>query len=177
MNKNPDFNNTICFGIIGVILLFGLIIFGKSDSIENDTVSPGSVPLLSTPECVDPSVADNTIDNQKVDHVTTSTLNVRGEVEVRRQAFCMEGLIASVTLQSLVFLRNFVAKQWKRFSTPASSVLLGDINRDGVVNTQDVDPLIDLIISGGFQVEADINRDGVVNVQDVEPFADLLVDN
>ncbi len=52
--------------------------------------------------------------------------------------------------------------------------LLGDLNRDGVVNLLDVDPFIDLISEGNFQVEGDVNQDGVVNLLDVEPFIDLL---
>ena len=51
---------------------------------------------------------------------------------------------------------------------------LGDINGDGSVNLLDVQPFIDLILSGEFQVEADINQDGDVNLLDVGPFVDLL---
>ena len=53
-------------------------------------------------------------------------------------------------------------------------VLLGDVNRDGVVNLLDVGPFVDLLTSGMFQIEADINGDGIVNLLDVGPFVDLL---
>lgn len=53
--------------------------------------------------------------------------------------------------------------------------LLGDVNQDGQVNLLDVHPFVDLLNSGGYQVEADINQDGVLNLLDVAPFVDLLV--
>jgi hypothetical protein len=54
------------------------------------------------------------------------------------------------------------------------SILLGDVNLDSVVNLLDVDPFIDRISTGTYQVEADINEDGVVNLLDVDPFILLL---
>ena len=53
-------------------------------------------------------------------------------------------------------------------------ILLGDINRDGSVNLLDVNPMIELISSGSFQVEGDINFDGQVNLLDVTGFVGLL---
>ena len=53
-------------------------------------------------------------------------------------------------------------------------VLLGDINRDGLVNLLDVAPFVDLLGNGSFQLEADINMDGDVNLLDVAPFVNLL---
>ncbi|MEM9411194.1 MAG: endonuclease [Planctomycetota bacterium] len=55
-----------------------------------------------------------------------------------------------------------------------SSFLLGDINRDGMINLLDVNPFV-LAISGEIYIdEADINQDGVVNLVDVQPFVELL---
>lgn len=51
---------------------------------------------------------------------------------------------------------------------------LGDVNRDGSVNLLDIGPFIDLLNSGGFQLEADMNGDGVVNLLDVQGFIDAL---
>ena len=53
-------------------------------------------------------------------------------------------------------------------------MLRGDVNRDGVVNLLDVQPFVELLTSGEFQLEADINLDGVVDLLDVAPFIDLL---
>ena len=54
------------------------------------------------------------------------------------------------------------------------SVLFGDVNLDCTVNLLDVEPFIDLLTSGTFQIEADINEDDVVNLLDVEGFIALL---
>ena len=54
--------------------------------------------------------------------------------------------------------------------------LIGDVNRDDVVNLLDVGPFVELLNSGSFQLEADINQDGVVNLLDVGPFVDILTD-
>ncbi len=53
-------------------------------------------------------------------------------------------------------------------------VVVGDVNRDGVVNLLDVAPFVDLLSNGEFQAEADINMDGVVNLLDVDGFVQLL---
>ena len=52
--------------------------------------------------------------------------------------------------------------------------LLGDVNQDGSVDLLDVQPFVDLLTDGGFQVEADINGDGLVDLLDVAPFVELL---
>ena len=52
--------------------------------------------------------------------------------------------------------------------------VLGDVNRDGVVDLLDVDAFTDLVISGEFQFEADVNGDGSVDLLDIAPFVDLL---
>ena len=55
--------------------------------------------------------------------------------------------------------------------------ILGDINRDGVVDLLDVPVFLDLLTSGKFQPEADINQDGTVNLLDVAGFVELLSGN
>ncbi len=54
------------------------------------------------------------------------------------------------------------------------SVILGDINGDGVVDLLDISPFVDLIVNSEFQVEGDINGDGVVDLLDVEGFVAIL---
>lgn len=53
-------------------------------------------------------------------------------------------------------------------------VLLGDVNRDGVVDFLDISPFISVLSSGGFQLEADVNQDGLVNFLDISPFIAIL---
>ena len=63
------------------------------------------------------------------------------------------------------------------FSLDSLSVddfLLGDVNRDGVVNFLDISRLINLLSTGDYQDEADMNGDGAVNFLDVSPFIATL---
>lgn len=52
--------------------------------------------------------------------------------------------------------------------------ILGDVNHDGIVDLLDIAPFVELLTTGGTQIEADINQDGTVNLLDVQPFVDLL---
>ena len=54
--------------------------------------------------------------------------------------------------------------------------LPGDVNEDGVVDLQDVQPFVHLLTSGDFNINADVNNDGVLNLADVAPFVALLTD-
>ena len=53
-------------------------------------------------------------------------------------------------------------------------LLLGDVNRDGVVNFTDISPFIGLLSTGDLQSEADIDSNGVVDFADIGPFIGLL---
>ncbi|MEM9410688.1 MAG: dockerin type I domain-containing protein, partial [Planctomycetota bacterium] len=55
-----------------------------------------------------------------------------------------------------------------------STVLLGDVNCDGVVDLLDIQPFVDLLSVGGYSNKADFNEDGEVTLLDVEPFIDAL---
>ena len=58
-------------------------------------------------------------------------------------------------------------------ATPAADVddvLLGDVNRDGLVNFLDISPFIGVLSAQGDQAEADLNEDGSVSFLDISPF-------
>ena len=55
-------------------------------------------------------------------------------------------------------------------------VVIGDINRDGIINLLDVLPFVEAISAGSFDDAADLNRDNIVNLLDIAPFVDLLAD-
>ena len=59
-------------------------------------------------------------------------------------------------------------------SDNSSSVLLGDVNRDGVVDFLDISPFITVLSLETFQAEADVNGDGTVDFLDISPFILLL---
>ncbi len=46
-------------------------------------------------------------------------------------------------------------------------MLLGDLSGDGIVNVLDVVAMVNLVLSGGYNVVADLNSDGTLNVLDV----------
>ena len=52
--------------------------------------------------------------------------------------------------------------------------LLGDVNLDCQLDLLDVNSFVELIVKGGFSLEADINNDGMVNLGDVAGFVALL---
>ena len=80
-------------------------------------------------------------------------------------------LIFNNGLDEEVFEEQAVAA----FSTP--SCLLGDVNRDGMVNFLDISPFITTLSSvGEARKEADINEDGIVNFLDISPFIMLLTE-
>ena len=49
------------------------------------------------------------------------------------------------------------------------------MNRDGVVNSQDVDPFVDVLLRGPYRTEADMNEDEVVNGLDVDLFLGVML--
>jgi len=53
--------------------------------------------------------------------------------------------------------------------------LLADINGDGQVDGLDIDPFVEVLLSGPYQPEADMNEDQVVNGLDVDPFVAAVV--
>ena len=56
-----------------------------------------------------------------------------------------------------------------------SDFLLGDVNRDGIVNFLDIAPFIGVLSTlGDDQAEADTNEDGIVNFLDIAPFIQIL---
>lgn len=54
------------------------------------------------------------------------------------------------------------------------TVLLGDVDLNGVVNFLDISPFIALLSSGMFQAEADTNSSGGVDFLDISPFIAIL---
>ena len=55
------------------------------------------------------------------------------------------------------------------------TVLVGDVNRDTVIDFNDIAPFITLLTMMTFQAEADINGDLAVDFSDIAPFIGLLL--
>ena len=57
---------------------------------------------------------------------------------------------------------------------PTASVLLGDVDLNGVVNFADIGPFIAILSGGGSQAEADVDESGTVDFGDIGPFIAIL---
>ena len=57
----------------------------------------------------------------------------------------------------------------------SETAVIGDANLDGVVDLLDIQPFVDVLISGGFLLQADTNQDGVVDLLDIAGLVDLLI--
>lgn len=55
-----------------------------------------------------------------------------------------------------------------------TTTLLGDVNRDGVVDFLDILPFIGVLSNGLFQAEADTDESGVVDFLDIVPFIAII---
>jgi hypothetical protein len=71
--------------------------------------------------------------------------------------------------------RDFVLDATGGAAVFVTTAVLGDINDDGEVNGLDVDPFVEVLLSGPYQPEADMNEDQVVNGLDVDPFVAAVV--
>ena len=60
------------------------------------------------------------------------------------------------------------------FDLISPDFLLGDVNRNGLVNFGDIGPFIGLLTFSDFRLEADVNEDGLVNFFDIGPFILIL---
>ena len=67
------------------------------------------------------------------------------------------------------FPRVFVSR-----ITLLANPLLGDANRNGVVDFADISPFVAILASGGFLAEADCNQDGFVTFADIRAFIAIL---
>ena len=56
-----------------------------------------------------------------------------------------------------------------------AGAMTGDVNGDGEVSVSDVNAVIDLILSGSYDVAGDVNGDGEVGVSDVNALIDIIL--
>lgn len=56
-----------------------------------------------------------------------------------------------------------------------TTLLLADVNLDGMVNALDISPFVQRLIHWSYQDEADCNQDGAVNALDISPFVAYLI--
>ena len=59
----------------------------------------------------------------------------------------------------------------------AAQSINGDVNGDGVVNISDLNRVISIILTGGYDSSADVNNDGQVNITDVNVIIDQILNS
>ena len=52
---------------------------------------------------------------------------------------------------------------------------MGDLNDDGVINILDVIEVVNIVLSGNYNVIADINSDGIINILDIITISNLIL--
>ena len=60
-------------------------------------------------------------------------------------------------------------------SVSAFATVRGDVNNDGEVSISDVNMVIDIILSGGYNLSGDVNGDGEVNINDINSVIDIIL--
>ena len=85
------------------------------------------------------------------------------------------GLIDDVQIYSRVLSAADVEFLFNNPGRTIGSVLLGDLNLDGVITGADIQPFIWVLLTGNFQPEADMNQDGVITGADIQPFIVVLL--
>ena len=81
-------------------------------------------------------------------------------------------------IDAIIFHENggLTSTQLDAILASANSVLLGDVDLNGVVDFFDIQPFIDVLLTeNAFQAEADCNEDGVVDFFDIQSFITLLL--
>ena len=52
--------------------------------------------------------------------------------------------------------------------------MLGDVDNSGDVNAFDIEPFVEKLTTGAYQIEADTNSDNKVDLLDVQPFVEMI---
>ena len=118
------------------------------------------------------------VDGQEIDTL------VEGEAfTVTDRNVTLTGLLADGQPFSFALNTSFSASGFASSSATltvtldTTGILLGDVDRDGVVDFLDIPPFIDLITEGELQAEGDIDQSGAVDFLDIFPFVMILTNS
>ena len=114
------------------------------------------------------------IDGVPLDSLVAGEAFTINDRDVTLSGLLADGTPFSFELNSTVsFGEDFFAPD-ATLTVTLSGGLLGDVNKDGVVDFLDISPFISVLSTGGFQNEADIDSSGTVDLLDISPFIVLL---
>lgn len=154
---------------------------GTSDLVLNGSIIESGV----TPQFI--ALADSGGDVH--DHIrwdllddATAPLGAYGILVQLQSDFTFDGIIELSTEPFwIVFNHGMSNADFQSLALPSfgvgqavPTVLLGDVNRDGVVDFLDIAPFIAVLSGPGFQAEADCDENGVVNFLDIFAFIEIL---
>ena len=89
--------------------------------------------------------------------------------------FAVDGVLSATGGPSTsVRLERFMVEVFAEAEPEPEPTLLGDVNRDGVVDFLDISPFIAVLSAGEFQAEADIDQNELVDFLDISPFIGIL---
>ena len=119
-----------------------------------------------------------------IDGVELDTLQLDQAFTITDRDVTLSGLLADG--EPFSFDLNSVLSSGSDFFDPtvavtvtlvAPTIILGDVNQDGEVNSLDINPFISILAAANFLEQADCNQDGVVNFLDIAPFIAILSGN
>lgn len=119
--------------------------------------------------------SDFVLDDVPLDSLTVDTAFTIVDRDVTLSGTLADGSAFSLVLNSDLSLGDFFSSDATLTVTlVAPTVILGDVNQDGVVTFLDINPFISILSTGGFLEQADCNLDGVVTFLDINPFIQIL---
>ena len=101
---------------------------------------------------------------------TQFNVEIEGLAEATEGRFALHYFIEDLSINA-----EAIGIDTLTYGIPSPECVLGDVNMDGGVTLLDVNPFVQIIVSGDFLCEADINQDQVVDLLDVSPFVDILL--
>ena len=148
----------------------------QANSGSEVTISGGSIDAIAASAGSQLNIIGREffVDGQELDAL------VPGEAfTVTDRDITLSGSLANGQPFSFLFNPNFSANGFLSANatltvTLDATVLLGDVNQDGVVDFLDISPFIVVLSTGGFQAEADIDQNGVVDFLDISPFITII---
>lgn len=72
-------------------------------------------------------------------------------------------------------MKQFILAITAMLLSLSAGAVTGDVNGDGEVSVSDVNAVIDIILSGGYDAPGDVNGDGEVSVSDVNALIDIIL--
>ena len=116
------------------------------------------------------------LDQNNISHLNWALNDkMEGASSLRPNASAVGGWSDSDLTTSGLLVRDII-RNWNS-CVEVDDVLLGDCNGDGIVNFNDISPMIVILSNGTFLAQADCNQDGVVSFSDISPFIVILASN